>query len=117
MLGPGIWRSEPRFSRLTSRDGLGSEGRAGGAAQVRGNAATGSSLATASSLPPARQRPLFKPHLVALNDDERAGGRLDPGAAIDVQNAVMFGLQRQMGVTAGHEPEAPARRHTRMPAA
>ena len=51
---------------------------------------------------------MFEPDLVALNDDERAGGRLDPGAAIDVQNAVMLGHQRQVRVTAGHEPEAAA---------
>src|SRR5271157_2538955 len=55
-----------------------------------------------------RQGPMFEPDLVALNDDERAGGGLDPGAAIDVQKAVMLGYKRQMRMTAGHESEAAA---------
>src|SRR5208282_60688 len=55
-----------------------------------------------------RQGPMFEPDLVTLNDDERAGGCLDPGAAIDVQNAVTLGYKRQMRMTAGHESEAAA---------
>ena len=49
-------------------------------------------------------RERLEPDLAAGHRHERAGGRLDPGPAVEVSDPVDLGGQGKVGVAAGHEP-------------